>query len=110
MAITKYSTKKTSKKFSKKRSKKKEDPFSKYMRMGEEKEAADLVAKAQAKKDAEAEEKRKHKIIYKYMVDLEKKLTSMKNFNEGFLMWTDDSSHKKISISNDDMQKKYIKM
>src|SRR6476620_10992869 len=109
MIITKKVKSKKSKKSSKKTSnpvsKKipKESTFMRLYREDEEQKAKEKLEKEKAALAAEKEYYRKCKIIYQYMVKLDKRLNE--TIGGGFVSWTDDTNFKKIHMNRNEIEK-----
>jgi len=105
MIITKKLKSKKSKKYSKKSSKsdkkENESTFMRLYREEEEREAKELIAQKEAAKAEKKETERKHKIIMKYMVKLDKKLNE--TVGDGFYSWVDDPKFGKFSMSKEEV-------
>jgi len=96
-------SKKSSKKSAKSDKKVKESSFMKAFRLREEKESNEKIEQQKAIIAAKKEEERKHKIIMKYMIKLDKKLKE--TVGEGFFVWVDEPGFKKFNMDIDKLRK-----
>ncbi|MGL5934912.1 MAG: hypothetical protein ACRCZI_04740, partial [Cetobacterium sp.] len=96
------------KKYSSKESKtipKKESSLQRRIREKKEKEQLETKKQKELEKAEEKEESRKHKIIYKYMENLEKKLTDkFGKHNQGYWFWNDNPKEKIFNKSITEFQ------
>lgn len=87
---------------------KKESSLARRVRERKERAEAEKLAKKQQEIDAQNEEERKHKVIYKYMEKLDAKLKE--TIGQGFWVWVDDPKFKKIlDMGKSDLQKMILK-